>query len=247
MGGEDGAERGIAARRVTRTALVVFMTAFVLAALVLAACNGGVTTPVQPPAESPAEPQAEQQPAAPPPVQVIVLTVDDLGAHLEATALQAGLIEWLENMQDPVISALPARALGHDGSVFSPSATSPNGETFWWHVITDVSAESAEAWVRYLSEQSPAIALSFTSPDHDLFRAEAVAVPRLGSAAMSARLLHGHEGGRWRTEVIVFSQGAAIVFLRSSRREERDSLTELPRIAELISKRLAAPAAAADR
>ena len=242
MGGEDGAERATAARRLTRTALVVL-----LAALVLAACNGDVTTPVQPPAESPAEPQAEEQPAAPPPVRVIPLTVPDLGTHLEATALAAGLIEWLENMQDPVISALPRRALGHDGSVFSPSATSPNGETFWWHVITDVSAESAEAWVRYLSEQSPAIALSFTSPDHNLFRAEAVAVPPLGSAAMSARLLHGHEGGRWRTEVIVFSQGAAIVFLRSSRREERDSLTELPRIAELISERLAAPAAATGR
>ena len=96
--------------------------------------------------------------------------------------------------------------------------------------------------------------VAFTSNDYlglatrpEVIDAANAAASLYGTGAGSARLLHGHEGGRWRTEVIVFSQGAAIVFLRSSRREERDSLTELPRIAELISERLAAPAAAADR
>ena len=238
------------ARRPRMHAACASVCAVLLALALLApACSGGAERPPAPPQSSqpgqpPEQSAAAQQQTEPPPVQRLPLTAEDLGGHLEATEFGAGLIEWLTMLPDPLLAALPRRALGDDGRAFSPSAASTTGETFWGHVITDVSAESAAEWVRYLAGLPPAAALSFTSPDNDLFEARVRPAPALGAAAHYIELLHGHSGGRFRTEVIIFAQDAAVVFLRSSRRAERPSLTDLPAVARLISARLAEPAAA---
>ena len=217
-----------APRRTLRTVAV----AAVLAAAALAACRD------DPPPAPPQQQQIEQPAQEAPPVQVLTLSAAELGGHLEATEWVAGVMEWIAELQDPALSALSSRALWNDGRIFIPTADSPSGETFWLHIFTDVSAESARAWLEYLALQPPSTALSFTSPEHDLIEALAVAPPPLGSAALAVRLLHGNAGGRYRTEVIVFAQSAAVVFLCNSRRAAAPRLTNLPQIATLISNRL---------
>ena len=203
-------------------------------AIWLAACGEPAPLVQQPPAQL--EPEL-------PPTQVLVLSEDDLGGHLKATEWAAGVMEWIAELQDPTLSALPRRALWNDGRIFVPSADSPSGETFWLHVFTDESPQSAQAWVRYLASLPPDAVLNFTSPEHRLVEAVYIDPPNVGSAALAVELLHGNAGGRFRTEVIVFAQQAAIVILRNSRSESRPALTDLPTIATQISARLAAPTA----
>ena len=217
----------------TRTAaLFTTLTLLAFAAIWLAACS----EPAPPVQQQPAQPEPE-----PPPTQVLVLSEDDLGGHLKATEWAAGVMEWIAELQDPTLSALPRRALWNDGRIFVPSADSPSGETFWLHVFTDESPQSAQAWVRYLASLPPDAVLNFTSPEHRLVEAAYIDPPNVGSAALAVELLHGNAGGRFRTEVIVFAQQAAIVILRNSRSESRPALTDLPTIATQISARLAAP------
>ena len=217
-----------AAARLVALGLVVGL------AIWLAACS----EPAPPVQQQPAQPEPE-----PPPTQVLVLSEDDLGGHLKATEWAAGVMEWIAELQDPTLSALPRRALWNDGRIFVPSADSPSGETFWLHVFTDESPQSAQAWVRYLASLPPDAVLNFTSPEHRLVEAAYIDPPNVGSAALAVELLHGNAGGRFRTEVIVFAQQAAIVILRNSRSESRPALTDLPTIATQISARLAAPTA----
>ena len=203
------------------------------AAIALAACESA----------SPAPPQQQFQPQpqiiAPVPQELPPLSDEDVGRHLEATDWVAGVADWVSSMSDPVLAALTRRALWNDGRIYVP-ADGATGESFWLHIFTDVSAESAQAWVRYLAAQPPDTALSFTSPEHALVSAIPFDPPAVGSAALAVRLLHGNAGARYRTEVIVFAQDAAIVFLRSSRREQLPAQTDLPVIARLISLRLPA-------
>lgn len=204
--------------------------AVLLAIVWLAGCGG----------QAPVAPQEQTlAPPADPPTQVLVLTEADVGRHLKATDWAVGVMEWIGELQDPTLAALPRRALWNDGRIFVPTAESASGETFWLHVFTDQSAEQAEAWVRYLAAQPPSAALGFTSPEHRLFEAVRAEPPQLEGAALALRLLHGNAGGRYRTDLIVFAQGAAIVILCNTRAEDRPPLTVLPAIAELITERLA--------
>ena len=123
-----------------------------------------------------------------------MLTEADVGRHLKATDWAVGVMEWIGELQDRTLAALPRRALWNDGRIFVPTAESASGETFWLHVVTDQSAEQAEAWVRYLAAQPPSAALGFTSPEHRLFEAVRAEPPQLGGAALAVRLLHGNAG-----------------------------------------------------
>ena len=203
------------------------------AALALTACQSPA------PPQQQVAPQQQTQPQ-PPPVQLLVLTEQDVGEHLEATNLVAGVADWISSIPDPALAALTRRSLWNDGRIYVPAAGA-KGESFWIHVFTDISPESAEAWVRYLAAQPPETALLFTSPEHALVQALPTEPPAVGSAALAVRLLHGNAGGRYITQVIVFSQGSAVVFLRSSRREQLPAQTNLPAIANLISARLQSP------
>ena len=215
-------------------ALLATLTLLAVTAIWLAACS----EPAPPAQQQPAQPEPE-----PPPTQVLVLSENDLGGHLKATEWAAGVMEWIAELQDPTLAALPRRALWNDGRIFVPAADSPSGETFWLHVFTDESPQSAQAWVRYLASLPPDAVLNFTSPEHRLVEAAYTDPPNVGSAALAVELLHGNAGGRFRTEVIVFAQEAAIVILRNSRSESRPALTNLRTIATQISARLAAPTA----
>ena len=215
-------------------ALLTTLILVAATAIWLAACS----EPAPPVQQQPAQPEPE-----PPPTQVLVLSESDLGGHLKATEWAAGVMEWIAELQDPTLAALPRRALWNDGRIFVPAADSPSGETFWLHVFTDESPQSAQAWVRYLASLPPDAVLNFTSPEHRLVEAVYTDPPNVGSAALAVELLHGNAGGRFRTEVIVFAQQAAIVILRNSRAESRRALTNLRTIATQISARLAAPTA----
>lgn len=214
----------------TRAAAVLLLAA----ALALAACQSPA------PSQQQITPQQQQTQPEPPPVQLLILTEQDVGGHLEATNLVAGVADWISSMPDPTLAALTRRSLWNDGRIYVP-AGGAKGESFWLHVFTDISPESAEAWVRYLAAQPPQTALLFTSPEHALVQALPTEPPAVGSAALAVQLLHGNAGGRYITQVIVFSQGPAVVFLRSSRREQLPAQTNLPAIAALISARLQSP------
>ena len=213
--------------------------AHAVAALMLAAALALTACQSPAPPQQQVAPQQQTQPQ-PPPVQLLVLTEQDVGEHLEATNLVAGVADWIRSIPDPALAALTRRSLWNDGRIYVPAAGA-KGESFWIHVFTDISPESAEAWVRYLAAQPPETALLFTSPEHALVQALPTEPPAVGSAALAVRLLHGNAGGRYITQVIVFSQGSAVVFLRSSRREQLPAQTNLPAIANLISARLQSP------
>ena len=189
----------------------------------------------QVPAESSNSPQQET-PA--PPVLTIDLTAADVGPHLEETTLLAGLPLDLAEMSDPVLSDLPQRARASTGKLMQPSSQAETGETFWMHVFSDRSTQSATEWVLHLAALPAGTALAFTSPQHQLFESKFRPLPELGDAAVSVELLHGHEGGRWLTQLVVFAQDGAIVFVKSSRREEFAALTDVDAVASLISERL---------
>ena len=173
----------------------------------------------------------EQAPQAlPAPIEPILWEVPifaaDVGGHLVDSQFAAGLPALLSELRDQTLAALPARALYDAGAVLSPSETSSTNETLWIHVITDESAEAASEWVRYLSERPAAVALQFTSPQHDLFDARKLETPVIGDASVVFELLRGHSGARWRTTVAVFAQDSAVVFLVLPRRSSAGALSE---------------------
>lgn len=227
-----------------------------LAAWFAAACGGEPNASPPRPQTQVSTPQPQEQPqqqtstpeqAAAPPVVTFELNAADIGPHLEDTTLFPGLPLDLAEMSDPVLSALPDRARRSEGRLMQPSPQAETGETFWMHVFSDVSAESAVAWVSHLASLPAGTALAFTSPQHQLFGSEFRPLSGLGDAVVSVELLHGHEGGRWLTQLVVFAQNGAIVFVKSSRREEFDALTDVDAVASLISERLrAAPVQSAE-
>ena len=222
--------------------------ALVLVALLGGGCGGEPTPPPpqqaqqsEPDDQSPAQagssnPAQQETPA--PPVLTIDLTAADIGPHLEETTLLAGLPLDLAEMSDPVLSDLPQRARASAGKLMQPSSQAETGETFWMHVFSDLSAQSATEWVQHLAGLPAGTALAFTSPQHQLFESRFRPLAALGDAAVSVELLHGHEGGRWLTQLVVFAQDGAIVFVKSSRREEFAALTDVDAVASLISERL---------
>lgn len=198
--------------------------------MIVAACDGGAIAP--PPQAEPVAPRSQRQ------VPPLELPAEELGEHLELSQFKVGLMEGLAVLQDPILSALPGRKLDDDGRIYNATAGSQTGETFWMHVVIDVSAGSARDWVQHLAALPSGTALSFTRPSHDLVEADSRLLPSLGSMALFVDLLHGHSGGRWRTELIVFAQEEAIVFLGSSRREQWPTMLDLEAIAQRLSSRL---------
>lgn len=215
----------------------------------VSACSGGAAEqPVEGVAAEPVEEDAGRGPVE------LSLTAADIGGHLVDTPFRAALPGLLAEQVDEEVSDLPERArrawgaTAESGAVFSPSESSGTGETFWMHLLNDESAASAMAWVVYLGSLSAGETLSFLSPGHDLLSAEWRLPPEVGSASAAATLLHGHEGGVWRSDLVVFSFGAAVVFLRSSmevggdtgRVAESPPLTRIDDVARLIGERLTA-------
>ena len=191
---------------------------------------------------------------------VLVINSEDIGAHLVPTGHAVDLGYLLESSDDPHVVALPLRATADSGQFFEPSLDSPTDESFWVHVFTDVSEEAAREWVQYVAAQPPSLA-HLIVPHHDLFDAGFQTAPAVGEAAVSIALLHGHSGGCWRSDLAIFAQAGAIVFLRNSIEVPRltasgasgasegpcdsehapESLSDINAIAELISERLQAP------
>lgn len=227
------------------------------ACAVAAGCSGDAVAPA--PAE-PEEPQvveeleedpgqAEDVRAAPaePILWEVPISAADIGGHLSDSQFAAGLPSLLSELRDPVLAALPARALYDAGVVLSPSATSTTNETLWVHVITDESADAAAEWVRYLAERPASAALQFTSPQHDLFDARKLDAPAAGDASATFELLRGHSGGRWRTTVAVFAQDTAVVFLVLPRRSSAGALSEPEPPGAVLTDLEAAAALASER
>lgn len=228
------------------------------ACAVAAGCGGDAVAP------APAEPEEQQQVVeeleedpgqaedavaepAEPILWEVPISASDIGGHLADSQFAAGLPALLSELRDPVLAALPGRALYDAGVVLSPSATSATNETLWVHVITDESADAASEWVRYLSERPAAAALQFTSPQHDLFDARKLEEPAAGDASATFELLRGHSGGRWRTTVTVFAQDTAVVFLVLPRRSSAGALAEPEPPGAVLTDLAAAAALASER
>ncbi len=139
---------------------------------------------------------------------------DAIGGHLEATQIEVGLQFWLEASEDPQIAALPGRAKASVGALYQPSLSSPTEETFWIHVYTDESPDSAINWVRHLASQPPSLARIIV-PQHELFDARFREAPNVGDASVLIELHHGHSAGCWRSALLVFAQKGVIVFMKS--------------------------------
>ncbi|MDE2986837.1 MAG: hypothetical protein OXT70_02140 [Chloroflexota bacterium] len=193
----------------------------------------------------------------------LTVTSADVGAHLEEKSYAAGLPSWLEASEDRSLSSLPGRSLTSSGIAFSPSDESPTGETFWLHVFTDQSEESAADWVKYVASQPPDLA-GVIVPHHRLFASSFLPAPLVGDASVAIELYRGHAGICVRSALLVFAQGRDLVFLFTSIEITTDDtapadgggriglpahcdesavdtrLTDLNAIAELISERLAA-------
>ena len=263
------------AKRVFPTGLLA--AALVLAVLavlsVLAVLTGGCQAETQPAAPAPNGVVNGRQPESAPTSNgsgsepseefTLELPIAFVGDHLESTGLSVGLLYWLEASQDPSVANLPGRSKASAGLLFQPSLGSPTQETFWVHVITDESAAAATDWVKYVASQPPAL-LRVIFPQHELFGATFRPAPIVGDASVSIELRHGHTGGCWQTELLVFAQNGALVFLKSAIEitQERDAsanaqsggeqaaqcdvtgtvkaLTDIDAIAHLISDRLSA-------
>ena len=244
---------------------------FLIAALVgLSSCDeGDGNLPAQPQSPAQAEQGDEEEPVALQPAQQMVrerqltITSADVGAHLEERSYAAGLPSWLEASEDRSLSSLPGRSLTSSGIAFSPSDESPTGETFWLHVFTDQSEDSAADWVKYVASQPPDLA-GVIVPHHRLFAASFLPAPLVGDASVAIELYRGHSGICVRSALLVFAQGRDLVFLFNSIEitSEADAaarpsgriglpahcdlsavdsrLTDINAIAHLISERLSA-------
>ena len=250
-------------RRRARGAVGSLALAALLTALIGAACGGGGAEPLppddrqqeQPDQMDPSDPQEQQevesgQDAAEPEVE---LNAADVGPHLVWTPWQAALPGLLSEVSDPVLSALPSRSIARwgppppdPGVLFSPSESSSTQETFWMYLIQDVSAESAVDWVVYLGSLEAGAALGFLSPQHQLVAATWRPPPMIGGSSLAGTLWHGHEGGTYRSDLVVFSVGATLIFLRSAmevggetgRALDAMPLTDIDAVAALVEQRL---------
>ena len=201
----------------------------VAASIVLGACGDGddAEVPVEPEVAAQEDQQAEDTPVesadeqAELAVRELIVTSEDVGAHLEERSYAAGLPSWLEESEDEVLSSLPGRALPSSGVAFSPSDESATGETFWLHVFTDRSEESAADWVKYVASQPPELA-GVIVPHHRLFAARFLPAPLVGDASVAIELYRGHSGICVRSALLVFAQGRELIFLFSSIEITRD-------------------------
>ncbi len=185
-------------------------TLLAVASILLATCGE------QPPSPSPDPPCINIEGEC----EIII----DPGEHLVETDLEVGLDSWLEILDDPILSDLPRRSFDASGTFYDPSDESTTDESFWLHVFADESAESGLAWIKHLASQPPELA-SFIVPRHDVFEASFGPTPPVGAASVSLELLHGHSGGCWRSEVVIFVQLNLVIFLKSAIEITRDSPT----------------------
>ena len=216
----------------------------------------------QPTTEGPTETEQQQEQSDPElPERVLIITSEDVGAHLEKKTYAAGLPSWLTASDDQVLAALPARAFASSGVVFSPSDESPTGETLWVHVFNHESEAAASDWMRYLASQPPTLVGVIVS-HHELFGASFLPEPQVGDASVAVELFHGHSGICLYSTLLVFAQEHVLVFLFNSVEITRamddaaqaasgrglplqcnaaaamDGLTDLNAIAALTSERL---------
>lgn len=238
--------------------------------LLLSSCgDDDSTVPVPPQVAPEVEEEEEDSVVVDQPAEQIVrerqltITSADVGAHLEEKSYAAGLPSWLEASEDRSLSSLPGRSLTSSGIAFSPSDESPTGETFWLHVFTDQSEESAADWVKYVASQPPDLA-GVIVPHHRLFASSFLPAPLVGDASVAIELYRGHAGICVRSALLVFAQGRDLVFLFTSIEITTDDngsaqdgariglpahcdltavdtrLTDIDAIARLISERLSA-------
>ncbi len=237
-------------------AIVSLMTATV------SACNGNGQQPDPTPQ---VDPPTGQPPLDLPVTQVLnpiegfTLEIPDevVGDHLESTGISVPLDLLLQEADDQLVSALPRRREESVGLLYQPTLDSPTQETFWVHVITDRSQQAATDWVKYLASQPPTL-MGFIVPHPELFSAEFRPTPVVGDAAVSIRLISGHSGGCWLSELLVFAQRNALVFLKNAieitsqdgnaegggqcdETRAQSQLTDIDAIARLISERLSTP------
>ena len=229
----------------------------------IAATGSGCNENGQPPDPTPqVDPPTEQPPPDLPVTQVLepsegfTLEVPDevVGEHLESTGISVPLELLLQEADDPQVGALSRRAKESVGLLYQPTTDSPTQETFWFHVITDEAQQSATDWVKYLASQPPAL-MRFIVPHPELFSAEFRPTPVVGDAAVSIQLISGHSGGCWLSELLVFAQRNALVFLKNAieitsqdgnaeggghcdETRAQSQLTDIDAIARLISERL---------
>lgn len=221
-----------------------------------ASANGGPET--SPPIEMD-EPPLEEEPD-PDAAYTLEVTVADVGEHLEPTDFWAPVPSWLEASVDEVVAALPARARASAGKLFQPSVDSPTQEVFWLHVISDRSRQDAIDWVKHLASQDPSLARILTPRNHQVFRAAFRPAPVVGDVSVWIELLHGHDNGCWRSDLLVFAQDSLVILLRNGIEVTREvdnaaqqsargaalcmapeavaPLTDLNSIARIISDRL---------
>ena len=229
------------------------------AAAMAAACNGDVQPPEpdqvdQTQTEQP--PPDQSTPSTLQPSTGFTLEVPDevVGEHLEATGISVPLDLLLQESDDAEVGALPQRAKASVGLLYQPTLDSQTQETFWFHVITDESEQAAVDWVKYLASQPPSL-MRFIAPHPDLMSAEFRPTPVVGDAAVSIQLISGHSGGCWLSELLVFAQRNALVFLKNAieitaqegnvegpalcdETRAQFQLTDIDAIARLISERL---------
>ena len=190
----------------------------------------------------------------------LVIPNEVVGLHLVPTDIHVPVDLLLAASEDPVLAAWPARTRASVGTLFQPSEDSPTEESFWLHVFTDQTSEAAIEWVDYLAAQPPTLA-GFLVPHHDVFEARFRPPPEVGDTGAAIVLLHGHRGGCWRSELVVFAQDRRVVLLRNTFEITTDEigaasagsaagelcdetksarqLTDLDAIAQFISEQLA--------
>ena len=190
-----------------------------LAALTLA-CSDPAASPAQPlnGQETPQQPVEQVSPdpdPEPPPEVTLEVPVADVGEHLEPTEFWAPVLSWLEASENDTVAALAARSRASVGKLFQPSVDSPTQEVFWLHVITDESKEAAIDWVKHLASQDPSIARILTPRNHEVFNAAFRPAPVVGDVSVWIELLHGHDNGCWRADLLVFAQDGLVILLRT--------------------------------
>lgn len=171
--------------------------------------NGGTEPPPPVEAEDP-PPDEEPDPGG---AYTLEVPVEDVGEHLEATEFWAPVPSWLEASADPVVASLPARARASTGKLFQPSDDSPTKEVFWLHVISDRTRQDAIDWVKHLASQDPSLARILTPRNHDVFGAAFRPAPVVGDVSVWIELLHGHDNGCWRSDLLVFAQDGLVILL----------------------------------
>ncbi len=238
----------------------------ITAALTLACSD---SEPVSPPTENGRtdppppvemeEPMPDEEPD-PGGAYTLEVPVEDVGEHLEATEISVPVPSWLEASADVVVASLPGRARASTGKLFQPSDDSPTKEVFWLHVISDRTRQDAIDWVKHLASQDPSLARILTPRNREVFGAAFRPAPVVGDVSVWIELLHGHDNGCWRSDLLVFAQDGLVILLANgieitreidsvahqaargaalcSEPEAVAPLTDLNSIARVISERL---------